>query len=272
MRRVTRSDQASAAEPGGPRTIDETFAGGLDPAVWTPAYLPAWSSRHAARAAYAVDGEGLHLTLPADHPRWCPDLHEPPLRVSAVQSGSWSGPVGSSQGQQPFREGLVVAEEQPAVWGFTPRYGDIEVECRAVVGRGSMFSAWMVGLEDVPERSGEICLVEVFGSTVGVGPDGEAVADVGSGVHAFRDPVLHEDFAAVRTAIDVAALHTYAVDWRPGRLALSIDGRVTRVVEQAPDYPLQLILGVFDFPDESPDPALTPELVVRRVTGSEVPR
>ena len=181
MRRVTTSDQAVAAGHGGPREIDEDFRTSLDPAVWTAAYLPAWSSRTDARAFYALAEDGLHLRVPAEHPRWCPDLHEPPLRVSAVQSGSWSGPVGSSQGQQPFRDGLVVTEEQPPVWGFTPRYGRVEVESRAVVGLGSMFSAWLVGLEDVPERSGEICLVEVFGSTVGVGTDGTAVAAVGPG-------------------------------------------------------------------------------------------
>ena len=31
-----------------------------------------------------------------------------------------------------------------------------------------MFSAWMVGLEDEPDRCGEICIVEVFGDTVTV--------------------------------------------------------------------------------------------------------
>jgi len=65
-----------------------------------------------------------------------------------VQSGNWSGPAGSSQGQQPFRDGLVVREAQPARWGFTPHYGYVEVQCRATITGRSMFSAWMVGLED----------------------------------------------------------------------------------------------------------------------------
>jgi hypothetical protein len=255
--------------PGGLRAVqkqfDERFTG-LDAAVWTDAYLPAWSSRADARATWSVAPDGLHLSLPPEHPLWCPDLHEPPLRVSAVQSGNASGPVGSTRGQQPFRDGLRVREEQPPTWGFTPYEGRVEVECRASIGPGSMFSAWMVGLEDVPERSGEICLVEVFGRTLRTA-GGQAYADVGSGVHPFRDPALREDFAAPTTAIDVTSFHTYAVDWSPGRLVLSIDGVTTRVVDQAPGYPVQLILGAFDFPDEHPDPALVPELVVRRVTG-----
>jgi hypothetical protein len=171
----------------GPRGIDERFDR-LDPAIWTAAYLPAWSSRAEAAATWAVDADGLHLSLPAEHPRWCPDLHPGPLRVSAVQSGTWSGPVGSTQGQQPFRDDLVVREEQPAVWGCTPFLGTVEVVCRATIGPGSMFSAWLVGIEDVPERSGEICLVEVIGDTLGSDHAGGSAA-VGSGVHPFRDPL-----------------------------------------------------------------------------------
>jgi hypothetical protein len=77
--------------------FDDSFPGPvLDESVWTPSYLPAWSSRADADASYRIDGDGLRLGIPADHPLWCADLHEPPLRVSAVQSGNWSGPVGSA--------------------------------------------------------------------------------------------------------------------------------------------------------------------------------
>lgn len=257
-------------EPPGPTTVDERFATSPQDRGWTLAYLPAWSSRAAAAADARTGPEGLRLAIGPEHPVWCAGTHAPPLRVSAVQSGSWSGPVGSTQGQQPFRDGLVVREEQPARWAYTPRYGRVEVTCRATVGPGSMFSAWLVGVEDVPERSGEICLVEVFGDTLGTDEDGMPTAAVGSGVHPFRDPALREEFAAPRMPIDVAAWHTFAVDWRPGSVAFAVDGTPTRVLDQAPDYPLQLMLGVFDFP-EAPHavtgPAV-PELVVARVRGT----
>src|SRR5215213_8670002 len=194
----------------GPGEIDERFRDRLDQAVWTAAYLPAWSSRAAAAATYEVQKDGLHLTIPPDQRLWCRDLHDVPLRVSAVQSGNWSGPVGSARGQQPFREGLVVTEAQPTQLGFTPHYGRIEVTCRANIGPSSMFSAWMVGLEDQPDRCGEICIVEVFGETV---HDGHAAP--GAGVHAFRDPRLTEEFSAPETTLDVSAWHRYAVEWRP---------------------------------------------------------
>ncbi len=102
--------------------LDERFAGdALDPGVWFPWYLPHWSSRAAAAATHTVGGGELRLTIPPEQGLWCPDLHETPMRVSAVQSANRSGLVGSTDGQQPFRDGLVVCEEQPTVLGFTPQ-------------------------------------------------------------------------------------------------------------------------------------------------------
>ncbi|WP_370619765.1 glycoside hydrolase family 16 protein [Mumia qirimensis] len=256
------------------RDFLEDFGGtDLDPAVWVASYLPAWSSRAASAATYEVADGALTLEIPPQHPLWCPDLHDEPLRVSAVQSGSWSGPVGSTRGQQPFREGLVVREEQPVLAGFTPTYGRAEVTCRAEIGTRSMFSAWLVGIEHEPERCGEICLVEVFGDVVTEAADGRPVVAYGSGIHAFRDPGLVEEFGTDPVTLDVTVDHTYGVDWRPGAVDFLLDGAVVRQVSQAPDYPMQLILGVFDFPGRaSPaeqDGAVppTPRLVVERVVG-----
>ena len=53
-----------------------------------------------------------------DRPVWCPDLYDPLLRVSAVQSGNWSGPVGTTLGPQPFRNGLIVREQQAESHGY----------------------------------------------------------------------------------------------------------------------------------------------------------
>jgi len=241
--------------------IDERFET-LDPDRWLDAYLPAWSSRSAASATYACTAEGLVLTIPPAHPRWCPGLHdEPPLRVSAVQSGHWSGPLGSTRGQQPFRDGLVVRDEIPPLWGVVVHHGRIEVECRALLDPASMFSAWTIGMEDEPERCGEICLVEVFGDTVG---DGRAA--VGSGIHPFRDPALVEEFGADEREIGVADWHTYAIDWTPDGVAWTIDGERVRTSSQSPGYPLLLVLGVFDFPGRpGGTPGFEPALHVRRV-------
>ena len=95
----------------------------LDAEVWIPHYLPQWSSRADSAATYEVAGSELRLTIPADHGLWCAEDHQPPLRVSGIQSGVFSGEVGSTIGQQPYRDGVVVREFQPAHWGWSRSTG-----------------------------------------------------------------------------------------------------------------------------------------------------
>jgi hypothetical protein len=249
-------------------TLDERFEShSLDPDVWFPYYLPHWSSRAASAATYRIEGGSLSLRIPEDQPLWCPDLHSEPIRVSCIQSGSFSGPVGSTIGQQPFREDLVVREEQPTLWGFTPRYGQIEVTMRGSISPRSMFAFWLVGIEDRPERSGEICVAEIFGVNVENGS-----AHVGIGVHAFRDPALTEEFSTVLLDIDVAVDHTYGVVWLPDSLVFTVDGETVRTSGQSPDYPMQLMIGVFDFPGQvnGKEPPGVPEMWVSRISGRPV--
>ena len=227
--------------------LDHFDGSELDSEVWIPHYLPQWSSRADSAATYEVAGSELRLTIPAEQGIWCPDDHEPPLRVSGIQSGVFSGELGSTIGQQPFRDGQVVREHQPTQWGWTPEYQRLEVRARMELSPRSMASVWMVGLEDEPSRCGEICVFEVFGDALAT-EDGEPTAAVGMGVHPFRDPSLTDDFATPRLAIDVTEFHVYAADWRPGRVDFAVDGQHVRSVDQAPDYPMQMMVAVFDFP------------------------
>ncbi len=142
---------------------DDFGGAALDTSVWLPHYLPAWSSRTATAASHRVAGGGLVLDVPVGHPVWCEGDHEPPLRVSGVQSGSWSGPAGSTRGQQRFREGQVVREEQPRFEGWLPASGHVEIRCAMELSPRSMAALWMSGVEDDEEqlRCGELCVVEV---------------------------------------------------------------------------------------------------------------
>ena len=252
-----------------PVLVEEFDGPALDRAVWLPHYLPAWSSRAATAASYRLGADGLVLDVPVDHPVWCAGDHEPPIRVSGLQSGSFSGPVGSTVGQQPYREGLRVVEEQPRFEGWLPTApARLEVTCRMTLSARSMAAVWLVGLEDSPERCGEICVVEVFGRSCGSGSAGTS-AEVGMGLHPFRDPGLAEDFAAPRLDLDVTTWHTYAVDWDEQEAVFTVDGREVRRCARPPAYPLQVMVAVFDFPAWSvgDDAHLVPELEVRRISG-----
>ena len=74
--------------------------------------------------------------------------------MSGIQSGNFSGPVGSTIGQQPYRDGVTVREQQQTFWGWTPEHGYIEIRARGVVTHRSMVAFWLAGIEDQPQRSG----------------------------------------------------------------------------------------------------------------------
>ncbi|GAB3815288.1 glycoside hydrolase family 16 protein [Kribbella italica] len=219
----------------------------LDTSVWSPYYLPHWSSRAASAASYEQVGSDLRLFIPPEQGLWCADDHQPPLRVSGIQSGNYSGPVGSTVGQQPFRDGQLVREEQEPFWGWTPTApARIELRARADLSPRSMVSLWMVGLEDQPERCAEICVMEVFGNALEPGSTA-----VGCGLHSFRDPSVPDDFTTVRLPIDVAEFHTYAVEWTAEQAEFYVDDQPVRRCAGPPAYPMQLMLAVFDFPEWS---------------------
>ena len=252
--------------------VDDFDGDELDTEVWLPHYLPQWSSRAESAATYSVAGSELRLTIPPELGLWCEGDHQPPLRVSGIQSGVYSGEVGSTVGQQPFRDGVVVREHQPAWWGWTPEYGRLEVRARMELSPRSMAGVWMSGLEDRPERSAEILLFEVFGDALATN-GGRPTAAVGMGTRAFRDPAMTGDFEAPRLEIDVARFHDYAAEWRPGRVDLLVDGEHVKTIAEAPDYPMQMMVALFDFPDHEDAAAHAvhvPEFVVDRVRGAPV--
>ena len=122
----------------------------------------------------------------------------------------------------------------------------------------SMAAVWMSGLEDEPERGGEICIFEVFG---------DAPTAIGMGNKRVRDPTLTHDFEAPQLPIDVSEFHIYAADWRPGRVDFLVDGELVRTVEQAPDYPMQMMVAVFEFPEKAPATGHVPEFAVDYVSS-----
>ncbi|MBV9831886.1 MAG: glycoside hydrolase family 16 protein, partial [Marmoricola sp.] len=215
-------------------------------------------------ASYRLRDSCLCLDVPVGHPVWLPGEHAPALRVSGVQSGNRSGPVGSTDGQQRVHDGQLVREEQPELRGHLQAAGELSVRCRMDLSPRSMAALWLCGFEDEPDRCGEICVVEVFGKDVVPGVS----AEVGMGLKQLRDPHLVGDFAAPRLELDVARFHDYAVRWDADAAVFSVDGEDVRRCTAPPRYPLQVMIAVFDFPGWSAgdDDHLVPLLEVDRVT------
>jgi hypothetical protein len=231
--------------------FEDTFDGdALAPARWLPYYLPQWSSREAAAARYQLGDGVLRLLIEADQPPWCPEF-DGQTRVSSLQTGVFAGPVGSTIGQSRFQPGLIVRQAQPAARLYTPQYGLFEMRAKAIDDPRCMVALWMIGFEDQPNRSAEICISEIFGRNVTPGHMG-----VGMGLHPFGDPTIRDEFSVEVLDIDPGEFHVYAAEWTPEHVAFFVDYRLVKTVGQSPGYPMQVMLGIYEFPgDEQAAPS-----------------
>ena len=229
------------ATPQGTPDIDERFIGGPDPRLWVADYLPHWTTPDRSAARYGVlPGGGVELRIDADQPDWRPE--DAPLRVSNLQTGTYSGPVGSLRGTHRHRDdGLVVRTETPRRLLWAPAGGRIDLTVSASRDQDCMLAAWMVGTEhDGPDDSGEICIFEIDADAVG----SQSVAR--SGVKSHHDPRLSTDMADVLLPLDAGEPHTWSVVWGGGVTLIACEGVVMRRIRQAPSYPMFLMLDLFE--------------------------
>ncbi|HWT25129.1 MAG TPA: glycoside hydrolase family 16 protein [Solirubrobacteraceae bacterium] len=236
--------------------LDEDFAApALDPRRWVAHYLPHWTTPDRSAARYDLRPDGLRLRIDADQPAWRAEDGE--LRVSNLQTGTFSGPAGSPVGQHRHRPDLTVRTPQPARRLYTPRGGLAEAVMRASADPTCMLAFWLVGFEEEsPEASGEICVAELFGNAIG--PHRSRVR---IGVKAHHDPRLADDMEEVELALDATEWHRYAAEWTPERIRFYVDDRLVRTVHQRIGYPLQLMLDLFEFPAGARrDPAAYPKV------------
>ena len=224
--------------------VEDRFdSGALDERLWWPFYLPHWSSRRQAAARYKLGDGVLRLQIEAGQAPWNPEF-DGALRVSSIQTGERAGPLGSPDGLHRYRPDLVVREAQRTRALYTPLTGLFEIRLRAPAHPANMVSLWMIGIEDVPSHSAEICVCEIFGRDIGAR---ETV--VGMGLHPFGDPTIEDEFGRVPLHIDASEPHDYAALWTPDYVAFAVDEQVVKVVPQSPGYPMQLMLGIYEFAD-----------------------
>jgi beta-glucanase (GH16 family) len=76
------------------------------------------------------------------------------------------------------------------------------------------------------------------------------------GVHPFGDPSIVDEFSREPVPIDAREFHVYAAKWTPEQVAFFIDAERVKTVHQSPSYPMQLMLGIYEFRgDTSGSPA-----------------
>jgi len=235
--------------------FEEDFAQGvLDPGRWVAHYLPQWTTPDRSGARFDLERGGLRLRIDADQPAWRPEEGE--LRVSNLQTGTGSGPVGSPVGPCLYRPDLLVRTAQPHEPLYTPSSGLVEARLRASPDPTTMLAFWLVGFAGVPEQSGELCVCELFGDRIGYE---RSRANIG--VKAHRDARLREDVREVELELNAYDWHTYSVEWTAEWSRFYVDDRLVRTVEQGMDYPLLVLVDLFEFPAGlQRDPAQYPKV------------
>jgi len=223
---------------------DEFDQGSLDRTKWLPYYLPQWSNRALAAARYTLTDSTIRLLIEDDQLPWCPE-HDGAIRVSSLQSGCFAGPPGSPIGQHRFKPDLMVTETQPALKLYTPKYGYFETRLKAIPIPGYMVALWMIGFEEHPGQSAEICICEIFGYQMT-----REAATIGYGLHPFTDPAITDEFYRDRIEMDASGYHIYAAEWTPKQVDFFVDNKRLRAVRQSPGYPMQFMLGIYEIPQQ----------------------
>ncbi len=216
-----------------------------------------------AAANYHIKDGNLVLKIIEKQKPWCPKLCGD-LKCSSFQTGIFAGKLGSSQGQSRFSPECTVTEEQAPLRLYTPQYGYFEVRLKANITKDDMVAFWMIGYEDKPERSGEICVMEIFGNEI----HGDTLIN-GSGIHPFGDNNLKDEFYKDKLKMDIKDFHTFSVEWQMDKVKFFIDNKLTRTINQSPKYPMQFMIDIYEFPSTEKTRAVSypKELIVDYVRG-----
>ena len=215
---------------------------------WILYYLPHWSSREKSKPNYEIKDGMLYLQIRHDQKPWCPEF-DGDVKCSSIQTGLFSGKLGSSNGQHNFfNPKCIVREEQESEQKYVPQYGYFEMRAKFAATKSNVIALWMIGFEDKPEKSSELCIMEIKGWNIK-----KNKAKIGMGIHKFSDPKLTEEFSVHEHKIDVREFHIYAAEWSKEKIIFLIDNIKVKEINQSPDYPMQLMLGIYEIPDKITD-------------------
>lgn len=221
---------------------DEFDINDLNFEIWIPYYLPQWSSKENSKPIFHFDNGNIVLRITKEQKPWCPEFNGE-VKVSSIQTGLFSGKLGTNLGQHRFNPLCIVREEQEKIKKYTPKLGYFEIRAKADITESNVVSLWMIGFEDSPEKSGEICIFEIKGKNVT-----ENSAIIGYGIHPFGDRNLKDEFYEEKYDIDVTKYHIYAAEWTSEKVDFFIDNKKIKTIKQSPNYPMQFMLSIYEVP------------------------
>lgn len=225
-----------------PDVVDDFASATLRSDLWVGEYLPHWTTPERSRARYEMTGtSGIRLLIEEDQLDWREE--DAPLRVSNLQTGVSSGPLGSGQGTHRHRaDGLTVRTHTPERLLWAPSAGRVDVVVSASADQGCMLAAWLVGVENLsPRQSGEICLFEIDSNAIGRGE-----TRVRCGLKAHGDDSFETDMGEVVVPLDASNPHTWSAIWGPEGTVIGCEGVVVKRSLSAPNYPMFLMLDLFE--------------------------
>lgn len=246
--------------PPAPRVapdIDDDFSRGAFSDAWVLHYLPHWTTPERSVARWGFTPAGLALRIDQDQLDWRPE--DAPLRVSNLQTATFSGPAGSAVGTHRHRpDGLAVRTPTPIDLRYAPRAGRVDVTLRASSDADCMTAIWLVGTEhEDPRDSGEICVVEIDADALG------EHTSIRCGIKAHHDDRLTTDMITTTVPHDAGEHLTWTVVWGGGVTTIGCEGIVVAEFDQSPDYPQMLLIDIFEM---SPGTGTYPKsTTVRRV-------
>lgn len=221
---------------------DEFEGNNIDEDNWIPYYLPQWSSRENSKPSYHFTDSNLVLKITKGQRPWCPEFNGE-VKCSSIQTGVYAGVLGTSEGQHKFNPECIVREEQINQRKYLPLYGYFEIKAKVPDTRSNVSALWMIGYEENPAESAEICIFEIKGTNIE-----KNSSVIGYGIHKFNDPKLEEAFYENRFDIDVTQFHIYAAEWTLEKVDFYIDNVLTHSIKQSPDYPMQFMLNIYEIP------------------------
>lgn len=99
----------------------------------------------------------------------------------------------------------------------------------------------MIGFENNPQNSAEICIFELKGGNIG-----ESSAKIGYGIHPFNDNSISDEFYEEEFNINVSDWNIYGVEWLQNKINFYINNNLVKTIYQSPQYEMQLMLNIYD--------------------------